>query len=102
MLRHRVFAAFALTGLLVAGRGATALANANACWNPAYNDPNRVDISDLSGLIAKTVLYCDPMDEARRALGVVLHPSGRVASASTPRLDDGSPRAHRPRAPPAV
>ena len=102
MRRHRVCAAFALAGLLLSGRAAVALANANAYWNPAFNDPGRVDITDISGLIAKTVLYGDPMDEVRRALGAVLHPSGRVAIASTPRLDEGPPRAHRPRAPPTT
>ena len=102
MLRHRVFAAFALTGLLLAGRGAVVLANANACWNTAYNDPSRVDISDISGLIGKTVLYRDPMEEVRRALGEGLRPSGRATSPATPKLDDGSPRAHRPRGPPAA
>ena len=102
MLRHRLVSAFALAALLLVGRTAVALAHANANWNIAFNDPARVDISDIGGLIAKTVLYSDPMDDVRRALLVVLDPTGRVAPVSVSTADDESPRAHRPRAPPAV
>jgi hypothetical protein len=102
MLRHRLTAAFALAALQLVGRTSVALAHANACWNPAFNDPARVDISDIGGLIATTVLYSDPMDDVRRALLVVLDPTGFVVPASVTTADDASPRAHRPRAPPAV
>ena len=102
MLRHRILGALALAALLTAGRGAVAFASANACWNPAFNDPARVDIADISNLIAKTVLYADPMDDAQRALLVVPRSSSRVAAASTPVSDDAFPRAHRPRGPPAA
>ena len=102
MLRHRILGALVLAALLTAGRGAVAFANANACWNTAFNDPARVDIADISNLVAKTVLYADPMDAARSALLVVPRSSSREPSASTPAIDDASPGAHRPRAPPAV
>jgi len=100
MLRRRAFAALALGTLLLLGRVAVACANANAYWSPAFNDPSRVDISDISNLATKTVLYIDPMDDVRRALLVVPRTSARVASAPTLPIDDASPRAHRPRAPP--
>jgi hypothetical protein len=102
MCRHRLLSGLALAALLLLGRGAVAFANANACWNPAFNDPARVDISDISGLIAKTVLHHDPMNDVRRALLVVLRPSGRVTLAAAPSINDHSPRAHRARAPPAL
>ena len=101
-MKHRLAAALALTALLLLGRGAVAFANASAVWNTAFNDPAKVDISDISNLIGKTVLYTDPMDDVRRALLVVLRPTGRVALASALSNDDGSPRAHRPRAPPVA
>ena len=102
MLRHRLVAAIALVTLLLLGRGAIAFANANACWNPAYNDPARVELFGLSVLITETALYGDPMDDVRRALLVVLRPTGHVVPASVSAIDDASPRAHCPRAPPAV
>ena len=102
MLRRRGFAALALGTLLLLGRGAVAFASANACWNPAFNDPSRVDISDISGLIAKTVLHTDPMDAVRQALLVVPRSIARMAAAPALSTGDASPRAHRPRAPPAV
>jgi hypothetical protein len=102
MLRYRLSVAFALAALLLAGRASVALANANAYWNAAFNDPARVDISDISGLIAKTVPHTDPMDDVRRALLLVLRPIGNLAPASASAIDEISPGAHRPRAPPAV
>jgi len=102
MLRHPDSVALALVALLLVGRGAVALANANAYWNPAFNDPMRVDFSDISGLIAKTVPLRDPMDDVRRALLVVLRPSGHVSLASESVIDDAPPRAYCPRAPPAT
>jgi hypothetical protein len=104
MLRHRVCAALALAMLLLLGRGVVAFANADACWNPAFNDPTRVDISDISDLIAEneTVLHNDPMDDVRRALLAALRSAGRVVLASTAAIDDASPGAHRPRAPPVA
>ena len=102
MAKHRVSAGFALVALLLLGRGAVALASANACWNLAFNDPARVDISDISDLVTKTVAHNDPMDDVRRALLVVLRPAGSVALASAFPTDEVSPGAHRPRAPPAV
>ncbi len=101
MLRHRVRAAIGLVALLVLGRGAVALASANADWNLAFNDPARVDISDISGLVKKTVLYTDPMDDVRRALVVLPRHTDRVAILSPIASDQASPGAHRPRAPPA-
>jgi|SRR5437899_6776626 len=102
MLKHRFVYAFALAALLVLGRGAVALAQANADWNPAFGDPSHVNISEIGGLIAKTVLYSDPTDDVRRALLVVLRPTGRVVLTSALALDDASPRAYSPRAPPAA
>ena len=102
MLRRRLLGALTLATLLLLGRGAVAFASANACWNPAFNDPSRVDISDISDLITKIVLYTDPMEDLRRALLVVPRTTRLAALASTPALDDASLRAHRPRAPPAV
>ena len=54
MLRHRFVYALALAALIVLGRGAVALAHANTCWNPAFNDPAHVNLSGIGGLIAKT------------------------------------------------
>jgi len=102
MKRPRVLAAFALLGLMVLGRGEVVLANSNAYWSAAFNDPMRVDFSDISGLIAKTLFYRDPMDDVRRALLVVLRATGDVTVALRTAFDDVPPRAHRPRAPPAV
>jgi hypothetical protein len=86
----------------VLGRCAVAVANANANWNVAFNDPARVDISDLSGLVKNTVVYTDPMDDARRALLVLPRHTARAAIVSATATDQASPGAHRPRAPPAV
>jgi len=102
MARPHLSVGFALVALLLLGRGAGVLANANACWNAAFNDPARVDISDISDLVTKTVAHNDPMDDVRRALLVVLRPAGSVALASLFPTDEVSPGAHRPRAPPAV
>ena len=101
MVQRRVWVAFSLAALVVLGRGAVAYASAYACWNPAFNDPSTVDVSDISGLIAKTVLYSDPMDEVRRSLRLP-PPVGLEPLESVPAIDDASPRAHRPRAPPSV
>ncbi len=102
MQKRRISYPLALAALLVLGRGAVALAHANTCWNPAFSDPAHVNISDIGGLIAKTVLYTDPTDDVRRALLVVLRPAGRVALASALALDDAFPRANCPRAPPVA
>jgi hypothetical protein len=102
MLKRRVAVAFAFAAVMLLGRGALALASANAFWNPAVSDPTTVDISEISGLLCKTVLYTDPMDDVRRSLLVLLRPTGVVPPASSLRPDEGVPRAHRPRAPPAV
>ena len=102
MVRHRISYALALAALLVLGQGGVALADANAWWTPAFNDPARVDISDIGGLIAETVLYSNPMDDLCRGLLVLLRPTGRVVLASALAIDELSLRAHRPRAPPAV
>jgi len=102
MLKHRFVYAFALAALLVLGRGAVALAHANSSWNPAFSDPSHVNISEIGGLIATTVLYSDPTDDVRRALLLVLRPTGRVALASALAIGDAFPRAYSPRAPPAA
>ena len=101
-MRYRLAAALGLAALLLLGRGAVAFACANAIWNTAFNDPARVDISDLSGLVKKTVVYTDPMDDARRALAVLPRHTARVAIVAPSANDQASPGAHRPRAPPAV
>jgi len=101
MIRYRLASAIGLAALLLLGRGAVAFANANANWNPAFNDPTRVDISDISGLATKTVLHTDPMDDARRALLVLPRHTARVAITPPSASDQVSPEAHRPRAPPA-
>jgi hypothetical protein len=101
-MRHRLAAALGLAALLLLGRGEVALANANAYWNPAFNDPARVDISDISGLAKQTSLYTDPMDAVRRALLVVLGPTGLVAPATAATPHETVLSAHHPRAPPAV
>ena len=102
MLRQRLLAALTLAGIVLFGRGAVALANANAYWGPAFNDPARVDVSDISNLIAKTLSYRDPMDDARSALIPVAQPTGGIALLSPSTIDDVFPRAHRPRGPPAA
>src|SRR3954447_9289441 len=102
MVRYRFAAAIALAALLLLGRGAVTFANANANWNTAFNDPTRVDISDLSGLTTKTLVFTDPMDDARRALLVLPRHTGRVAIACASATDQAFPGAHCPRAPPAV
>jgi hypothetical protein len=102
MRRNRLSTAVALAGLVLLGRCAVAYANANALWNPAFTDPAKLDLSELSGLITKTVPYSDPMDDVRRSLPLVLRPTGHVFVASPITVDEGVPRAHRPRAPPAA
>ena len=101
-MRHRIVAALGLAALLLLGRGAVALATANAYWNPAFNDPARVDISDISGLAKQTSLYTDPMDAVRRALLVLARPAAGVAIAAEILSDVVVPRANGPRAPPAA
>jgi hypothetical protein len=102
MPRHRLVAALALVTLLLLGRGVVAFANAHACWNPAFNDPARLDTCAITVLVTETALYRDPMDDVRRALLVVLRPTGHVVPASVSVIDEASPGAHHPRAPPAV
>jgi hypothetical protein len=102
MLRNRISTGIGLAALLLLGRGAVAYANAQAIWNTAFSDPATIDISDISGLITKTVLYSDPMDDVRRSLLLMLRPTGSVFVASTIPVDENLPRAHRPRAPPAA
>ena len=102
MLRHRLYAALALVTLLLLGRGAVAVRYAHAGLNPGLNDAARAAVSEISGLIVETSLYSDPMDDVRRALLVVLGPTGRVVCASASAIEQASPQAHHPRAPPAV
>ena len=101
-MRHRLVAALGLAALLLLGRAEVALANANACWTPAFNDPARVDISDISGLAKQTSIYVDPMDAVRRALLVLARPAAGVVIAAVIVNDGAVPRANGPRAPPAV
>ena len=100
MARRRIWIAFALATVVILDRGAVDCANANARWNPAFNDPSRVDVSEINDLIAKTVLYTDPMDEVRGLL--LLPPAGFVPTAFVAAIDGFVPRANRPRAPPAL
>jgi hypothetical protein len=93
--------AAAFTAILLLGRGAVACASANAYWGPAFNDPTRVDITDISNLIRQVVPYSDPMDDVRRSL-LVLLPAGQVVFTYVGTAHDGSPRAYRPRAPPSA
>ena len=102
MASQPVSAAFALVALVLFGRGEVTLANANGYWTAAYNDPNRVDISDISDLTAKTASFADPMDDARRALLAVVRSTETVTPACVSRSDDGSPWANSPRAPPMI
>ena len=102
MRNRRVWIALAFAVAVLVGRGAVALAFANACWNPAYNDPTRVDVSDITDLYTKSLTYTDPMDDVRRALRIGLPPTGRVAPLAVSAIDDAFPRAHRPRAPPSA
>jgi hypothetical protein len=100
MLRHRCPATFGLLVLLVLGRGASALAQANADWNVTFQDPTHFDISDAGGVFAKAAVYRDAMEDVLRALMVF----PRIAT-SQPVSSDGAtdqipPGAHRPRAPP--
>ena len=70
MLRHRCPATFGLLVLLVLGRGASALAQANAEWNVTFQDPTHFDISDAGGVFAKAAVYRDAMEDVLRALMV--------------------------------
>jgi len=101
-MRHRLPAALLLAVMLLLDRGAVAVAHANACWNLAFSDPSSVDISDISGLVLESGIYSDPMDDARRALVVMLRPTGRVVPSSESTADDAPSPVHPPRAPPAV
>ena len=102
MMLHRLPAALLLASMLLLDRGAVAVAHANACWNPAFNDPSSVNVSDISGLVLESGIHSDPMDDARRALLVMLRPTGRVAPSAESATDDAPSSAHRPRAPPAA
>ena len=101
MLRHRYPATFGLLIVLVLGRGAFALAQANADWNVTLQDPAHFDISDLSSAIAKTAVYRDAMEDIRRALTVIPRITASLPISSDSAIDDIPPGAHRPRAPPA-
>jgi hypothetical protein len=101
MLRPRVGAGLALFVVLILGRGGVALAYANACWNPAFDDPAHFDISDASGVMAKTVLFDDPMDGALRTLVPLPRVQDPKPVWSETAIDEPSPRANSPRAPPA-
>jgi hypothetical protein len=98
----RISLALGLFAVVLLGRGAVAYANASANWNPAFNDPTTIDVSDIGGLITKTIPYSDPMEDIRRSLLLVLRPAGSVYAASPLSSDDYLPRAHRPRGPPAA
>jgi hypothetical protein len=102
VMRRGLPAALLLAAMLLLDRGAAAVTHANACWNPAFNDPSSVDISDVSGLVLEDGLHSDPMDDVRRALLVMLRPTGRVAPSAAATVDDASSSPHLPRAPPAV
>ena len=100
MAKHRFTTAIGLVALMLLGRGAVAFAYANAHLNPVFKDPARVDVSDISGLSAKTIVYTDAMADARRALVVLPRHTARVAVVAPSASDQASPQAHRPRAPP--
>jgi len=100
MLRHQYPATFGLLILLVLGRGAAALAHANADWNVAFQDPAHFDISDVSGVIKTAVVYRDAMEDIRRALMVFPRVTTCQPISSDGAMDQVSPGAHRPRAPP--
>jgi len=102
MLRHRYPATFGLLILLMLGPGAFALAHANAEWNVAFNDPAHFDISDVSGVIATTVVYRDAMEDIRRALMVTPRITASLPISSDGASDQTSREAHRPRAPPTA
>jgi hypothetical protein len=102
MLTHRIVRAVLLTAVLLLSRGQLTYASAAANWNPAFDDPNTIDATDICGLIAKSISHSDPMDEVRRSLLLALRPIGEAPTASTTTADDYTPRAHRPRAPPSV
>jgi hypothetical protein len=102
MARHRFTTAIGLVALMLLGRGAVAFAHANAQLDPIFKDPARIDVSDIGGLSAKTIVYTDAMADARRALGVLPRHTARVAIIAPSASDQAPPQAHRPRAPPAV
>lgn len=102
MAKHRFTTAIGLVTLLLLGRGAVAFADANAHLDPIFKDPARIAVSDISGLSAKTLVYTDAMDDARRALIVLPRHIPRVAIVAPTANDQASPQAHRPRAPPIV
>jgi len=103
-MKPRLSAALALVTLILLGWAAVAFANAEACWNPAFNDPATVGVSDVGDLAAEreSVVHGDPMDDVRRALRAGLRPTGRVALASASATDETFRPAHRPRAPPVA
>ena len=100
MARHRFTTAIGLAALMLLGRGTVAFAHANAHLDPIFKDPARIDVSDISGLSAKTIVYTDAMADARRALVVLPRHTARVAVVAPSASDQASPQAHRPRAPP--
>ena len=102
MARHRFITAIGLVALMLLGRGAVAFADANAHLDPVFKDPARIDVSDISGLSAKTIVYTDAMADARGALVVLPRHTARLAISAPSASDQASPQAHRPRAPPAV
>jgi len=102
MLRHRYPATLGLLALLVLGRGAFALAQANADWNITFQDPAHFDVSDVSGVIAKVAVYRDAMEDVRRALLVIPRITASLPISSDSAIDRIPPGAHRPRAPPAA
>jgi len=102
MARHRFTTAIGLVALMLLGRGAVAFADANAHLDRLFKDPARIDVSDISGLSAKTLVYTDAMDDVRRALVVLPRHTARVAIVALSANDQAFPQAHRPRAPPIV
>jgi hypothetical protein len=102
MGRHRLGIAVALTTLLLLEGGELAIARANERDGLAFDDPATISVSDIPDLVMKAAVYSDPMDDVRRALLVLLRPTGRVAPDSSVATDGASPGANLPRAPPAA
>ena len=102
MARPRLTTAIGLVALMLLGCGAVTVAHANAHLDSVFKDPARIDISDISGLSAKTIVYTDAMADARRALVVLPRHTARVVIVAPSASDQASPQAHRPRAPPRV
>ena len=103
MLTYRLGHAAVLAALIILARGELAFASAGVISGPIFDDPTTLDVTDVCGLIAKSFFYSDPMAEVRQSLlVVVLRPIGEVPVVATPVVDDYSPRANRPRAPPGT